>query len=157
MPASKVIRVDVHAVIPTNGGTALFLGDAHKSFLIFIDNAMGSAIAMHIGKVIPPRPQTHDLVTGLMQAIGASLDRIVINHVEQDTYFARMIVSVANEVLDKKLIELDARPSDAIALAVRMEAPIFVSRSVWDTVEDRSDLLREMQAEQQKQAEDSDD
>lgn len=156
MPAPQVIRVDVHAVIPTNGGTALFLGNSRKSFLIFIDNAVGSAIAMYIGKVTPPRPQTHDLFSGLLQAIGASLDRVVINHVEQETFFARIIVSIENEVQDKKLIELDARPSDGVALALRMDAPVFVSRAVWDEVEDRSELLREMQAARQNEGEESD-
>jgi hypothetical protein len=148
MPQSNVLRVEVRAVIPTNGGTALFVGNKEKVFLIYIDNAVGTSIAMFIGGMPAPRPQTHDLVAGLLAALGAKVDRVVINDVQQETFFARLIVSVENEVQEKKLVELDARPSDAIALALRMEAPVYVSRSVWDRVEDRSEILREMEEQQ---------
>ena len=147
MPLSNVIRTDIRAVIPTNGGTALFLGNVDKIFLVYIDNAVGAAIAMHLGGSIPPRPQTHDLMTGLLQAMGAKVERVVINKMQGETFFARLIVSVENEVQEKKLIELDARPSDCIALALRMDAPIYVSREVWDEVEDRADLLARMEAQ----------
>jgi uncharacterized protein len=149
MPSSNVIPADIKAVIPTNGGTALFLGNQEKTFLIFIDNTVGSAIAMHIGRVPPPRPQTHDLMAGLLVAMGAKLDRVVINDVQQETFFARIIVSVENELQEKKIIEMDARPSDSIALALRMEAPLMVSRKVMDAVPDQTELLRQMQAQQQ--------
>lgn len=148
MPSSNVIPADIKAVIPTNGGTALFLGNQEKSFLIFIDNTVGSAIAMHISRVPPPRPQTHDLMAGLLVAMGAKLDRVVINDVQQETFFARIILSVENELHEKKIIEMDARPSDSIALALRMDAPLMVSRKVMEAVPDQTELLNQMQAQQ---------
>ncbi len=148
MPSSKVIPADIKAVIPTHGGTALFLGNEDKTFLIYIDNSVGSAIAAHIGCKPPPRPQTHDLMAGMLVAMGAKLDRVIINDVQQETFFARMIFSVENELHEKKLIEMDARPSDSIALALRMEAPLLVSQKVMESVPDQTDLLREMEAQQ---------
>jgi bifunctional DNase/RNase len=148
MPSHDVLPLAIRAVIPTNGGTALFLGDEEKVFLVFIDNAVGAAIAMHLSNVPPPRPQTHDLMSGVLTALGAKLERAIINAVEGETFYARMIFSMQNEVSERKVIEVDARPSDSIALALRMEAPLYVSRDVWESVIDRSDELRKLEAQQ---------
>lgn len=153
MPSSDVLPLAIRAVIPTNGGTALFLGDDEKVFLVFIDNAVGAAIAMHLGDVKPPRPQTHDLMASALIAFGAKLERAVINAVEGDTFFARLIFSMENEVCERKVVELDARPSDSIALALRMEAPLYVSREVWEAVPDRSSELGRLEAQQRGETE----
>ncbi len=58
---------------------------------------------------------------------------------------ARLIISAENELFEKKIVELDGRPSDCIALAIQQKAPIYVSRDVWDEVEDRSDVLRHLE------------
>jgi uncharacterized protein len=154
MPAT-VVPIDIRAVVPTSGGTAIFLGNADKVFLVYIDNAVGAAIAMFLGKVPRERPQTHDLMATLLTALGAKVERVVINDVQQDTFYARLLVSVENEVQEKKLVELDARPSDCLALALRAGAPVFAARKVWEKVEDMSDLLRTMQ--EQGQAANDDD
>ena len=153
MPSSDVLPLAIRAVIPTNGGTALFLGDDEKVFLVFIDNAVGAAIAMHLGNVPPPRPQTHDVMAGVLSALGAKLERAIINAVEGETFYARMIFSMENEVSERKVVEVDARPSDSIALALRMEAPLFVSRAVWESVPDRTDDLRKLEAQQSGEGE----
>lgn len=153
MPSSDVLPLAIRAVLPTNGGTALFLGNEEKVFLVFIDNAVGTAIAMHLGNVPPPRPLTHDLMSGVLAALGVKLERAVINAVEGETFFARMIFSMQNEVSERKVVEVDARPSDSIALALRMEAPLYVSRDVWESVIDRSDELRMFEAQQSGQTE----
>ncbi|MFM7180622.1 MAG: bifunctional nuclease family protein [Verrucomicrobiales bacterium] len=153
MPSSDVLPIVIRAVIPTNGGTALFLGNEEKVFLVFIDNSVGAAIAMHLGNVPPPRPQTHDLMAGVLTGLGAKLERAIINAVEGETFYARMIFSMENEVSEHKVVEVDARPSDSIALALRMEAPLYVSREVWDSVSDRSDELRKLEAQQNGEGE----
>lgn len=144
-----VFPIEVRAVVPTSGGTALFLGNASKVFLVYVDNAVGAAIAMFLGKVPRPRPQTHDLMASLLAALGAKVERVVINDFKQDTFFARLLVSVENEVQERKIVELDARPSDCLALALRADAPVYASRKVWEGVEDMSDLLRRMEAQGQ--------
>jgi bifunctional DNase/RNase len=80
----------------------------------------------------------------LMTALGAHVERVIINDLKSSTYFARLIIVAENELQQRKIIELDARPSDCIALATAQKAPLYVSREVWDEVEDMSDILRKM-------------
>jgi bifunctional DNase/RNase len=82
-----------------------------------------------------------------MTAVGAHVERIIINDLKNATYYARMIIAAENELQQKKIIELDSRPSDCIAMAVQQKAPIYVSQEVWDEVDDMSDVLRKMEEE----------
>jgi bifunctional DNase/RNase len=140
----QVIPVQVRAVFPTSAGRAVFLGNDEKVFVIYVDESVGAAIAMFINQIPKERPLTHDLMGHLMAALGARVERVIINDIKSATYFARLIVSAENELHQKKIIELDARPSDSIAMAAQQQAPIYVSREVWDEVEDHSDVLRSM-------------
>ena len=83
----------------------------------------------------------------LLRALGAQVERIIINDLKRGTYFARMILSAENELHQRKIIEIDARPSDCIAMATQQNAPLYVSREVWDEVEDMSEVLRKMEEE----------
>ncbi len=143
----SVVEVKVRAVLPTAAGRAVFLGNEEKSFVIYVDENVGGAITMFMSGTPKERPLTHDLMGHLMTALGARVDRVIINDMKTATYFARLIVSAENELQAKKIIELDARPSDCIALAVAQHAPIYVSREVWDEVEDMSEILRKMAEE----------
>ena len=73
------------------------------------------------------------------------MERIVINDFSDTVYFARLIIGAENEIQQRKIVEIDARPSDSIALAVAAEAPIFVASHVWDAVEDMSIVLKKME------------
>ena len=144
----SVVEVTVRAVLPTAAGRAVFLGNEEKSFVIYVDENVGGAITAFMSGVHKERPLTHDLMGHLMTALGAKVERVIINDIKTATYFARLIVSAENELLQqRKIIELDARPSDCIAMAVSQEAPIYVSRDVWDEVDDMSEVLRKMAEE----------
>lgn len=141
-----VVEVEVRNVLPTSAGSAVFLGNSEKVFVIYVDHAVGSAINMFLLGTPKPRPQTHDLFGDVLTGLGAHVSRVVITDFEDTVYYARMIVEAENEVLKrKKIIEIDARPSDSIALAVQQEAPIFVAKEVWDGVEDMSIVLKKME------------
>jgi len=71
--------------------------------------------------------------------------RVVVNDLKDGTYFARLVLSAENETQQKKIIEIDARASDCIAMATQQLAPIFVSLDVWDEVEDMTEVLRKLQ------------
>lgn len=157
MPSSKVIPIRLRAVVPTSGGTAIFLGNESKVFLIYVDNSVGAAIAMHLGKVKVRRPQTHDLLETLLVAFGARVERVVINDFRDNTYYARIILSVENELQERKLVEIDARPSDSIALALRANAPLFVAPPVWDEAADMSHLLESMESSDTESPDDIED
>jgi bifunctional DNase/RNase len=140
-----VIEVQVRAVLPTSGGCAVFLGNADKVFIIYVDQSVGSAITMFMRGTVKERPLTHDLMAHLMTALGARVERVIINDLKNATYYARMIIRAENELQQKKIIELDGRPSDCIALAVQQRVQIYVSQEVWDEVDDMSDVLRKME------------
>jgi bifunctional DNase/RNase len=74
------------------------------------------------------------------------VERVIINNINGSVFHARLIISAENELhTTRKMIELDARPSDSIAMAVQQSAPIFVAQSVWDAVEDVSDTLAQIE------------
>jgi len=154
-----VVEVQVRAVLPTTAGRAVFLGNEEKTFVIYVDEGVGNAITMFMNETPKERPLTHDLVGHLMTALGAKVERVIINDLKTATYFARLIISAENELQARKIIELDARPSDSIALAVSWKAPIYVSRAVWNEVDDMSEVLRKMSeaAEQEEEEEDEDE
>jgi bifunctional DNase/RNase len=152
-----VIPVQVKALIPTNAGVAVFVGNDEKVFVIYVDPSVGSAINMFMSGISKERPLTHDLMALLLSAVGAKVERVVINDLKSGTYYGRLIITVENELQQRKIIELDARPSDCIAMATQQKAPIYVSQDVWDEVEDMSDVLRAMQEQQNERSEEGGD
>ncbi|MDE2874048.1 MAG: bifunctional nuclease family protein [Gemmatimonadota bacterium] len=92
---------------------------------IWIGPGEASAIAMHMGGVAFQRPLTHDLLVSVVGGMGGKLQRVLITRVENSTYFAELIIDRDGEV-----ISVDARPSDSIALALRMKARIFADDSL---------------------------
>ena len=89
-----------------------------------------TAIKMKISGIQPPRPLTHDLLRDTIAQLGATLQRIVITKLEFNTFFAKLVL----QTQDGQLREVDARPSDSIAIALRADAPIFVSDDVLNQV-----------------------
>ncbi len=89
-----------------------------------------TAIKMKISGIQPPRPLTHDLLQNTISQLGATLDRIVITKLEFNTFFAKLIL----QTKDGAKFEVDARPSDSIAVALRADAPIYVAEEVLNQV-----------------------
>jgi len=94
---------------------------------IWIGPAEADAIAVKLQGVSVPRPLTHDLLSSVIDALGASVNSIVVSDLQNDTFYAKIILNI-----DGGQMEVDSRPSDALALAVRLEAPIYVEESVLD-------------------------
>ena len=132
--------VTIKGVMPTSNGCAIFLGNDNKTFVIYVDPAIGNAINMTINQVKKERPLTHDLIGLILKGLEASIERVLINDVDEGTFFARIILRMENE-LGKKIIELDARPSESIVLALQMKKPSFVANKVLENVEDMSEIL----------------
>lgn len=145
--SKSVIPVQMKALIPTNAGVAVFVGNEEKIFVIYVDPSVGNAINMFLSGAAKERPLTHDLMALLLAAVGAKVERVIINDLKSGTYYGRLIITAENELQQRKIIELDARPSDCIAMATQQKAPIYVSSEVWDEVEDMSDVLEKMQQE----------
>jgi bifunctional DNase/RNase len=149
----NVVAVTVKGVMPTANGCAVFLGEESKTFVIYVDHSVGNAIQMTLDGVKKERPLTHDLIGSILLGLNAQLEHIVINDAREGTFFARILLRMENE-LGKKIVEIDARPSDSIVLALQQSRPIFVSRPVLDGAEDMTEILERVR---KQQAEDSGD
>lgn len=141
----SVIPVQIQALIPTNAGTAVFLGNEEKVFTIYIDQTIGSALSIYLSGAEKERPLTHDLLSNVLTALGGKVERVVINDFKNGVYFGRLIISAENELHQHKIMEIDARSSDCMAMAALQKAPIYVSHVVWDEVEDMRPLLERLQ------------
>ena len=116
------------AIDTATGSPIIVLNDKEnrKALPIWIGSAEASAIIRKIENIKVLRPMTHDLIIDIIDKTGYSVDRVEINDVEQDTYYSTIFL--INE--EGGEITIDSRPSDAIAVAIRVEAPIFVSAKV---------------------------
>jgi uncharacterized protein len=112
-----------------------------------MDQSVGAAIAMFMQGRQKERPLTHDLVANILRALGAKIEKAIVNDLKLGTYYARLVLSVENELEQKKIIEIDARPSDCIAMATAQRAPIYVSLEVWQHVDDMTEALRQIHEE----------
>ena len=112
---------------PSNNSPVVILKDvASEAMLpIWIGVFEANAIAMEIEKAVPQRPMTHDLLKNVIAQLGASVERVVITDLIDSTFYAIIVLDVGGE----KVI-VDSRPSDAIALALRTDSPIFVAEHV---------------------------
>ena len=101
--------------------------DSERFLPIWIGPFEAQAIAVKLHDLWLPRPMTHDLMSSVIADLGARVERIVVTDIADGTFYARVLL-----VADGKGVEVDSRPSDAIALALRVEAPIYVENSVLD-------------------------
>ena len=124
------IRMDILGLStsPSSGGAyALILNEIEgkRRLPIIIGTFEAQAIALELEHIKPPRPMTHDLLKNVIQSFNAQLKQIFINDLSEGTFYARIIYDMNGEQMEQ-----DARPSDAIALAIRFNAPIFVADSI---------------------------
>lgn len=144
---NDVVPVTIKGVMPTANGCAVFLGNDEKTFVIYVDHSVGTAIQMTLNGVKKDRPLTHDLIGSILLGLGAQLDHIVVNDAREGTFFARILLRMENE-LGKKIVELDARPSDSIVLALQQKRPVYVAKAVFEQVEDMTEILERVLKQQ---------
>ena len=146
---NDVLEVQVKAVVPTANGFAVFLGAGGKHIVIHIDPFLGSLMQMALSGVKGKRPFTHDLIGHILLGLGAEIVHVLINDTKDGTFFARLLLRMENE-LGKKVIEIDARPSDSIVLAIQHSRPVLISRGVLDKVDDMTELYEHLVAQKEK-------
>ena len=109
---------------------------------IYIGHAEANAIAMELADVKFERPLTHDLLRQVIIGLGAELSRVVITRVEKSTYYAELELR-----RDDHVIQIDARPSDSIAIALRLKAPIFTSEDLLEVATGDQPMVRDVSSE----------
>jgi len=137
---NDVVPVQIRGILPANTGCAIFVGNDDKVFVIQVEHNMGAIIGMFMRDTPKERPLTHDLIASVFKGFNISVERVVITELRNSTYFARLILQMQNE-LGRKLVEIDARPSDCLAIATAQKRPIFVAKALFNEVEDMSEVL----------------
>ncbi|MBN1942224.1 MAG: bifunctional nuclease family protein [Phycisphaerae bacterium] len=144
------IPVELTRILITELGEqqVIFLKETNgeRQFPILIGIHEAVAIDHRLKGVKFPRPMTHDLLAGVIESMGGRLEKIVINDLRDHTFFATLYIRRGNE-----MIEVDSRPSDAIALGAAMDTPLFVAEHVFETIvnaepttrQERLELLRQ--------------
>ena len=140
---NDVVPVEIRGILPANSGCAIFVGNDQKVFVIQVEHNMGAIIGMFLRDTPKERPLTHDLVNNIFKGFNISVERAIITELKNSTYFARLILKQQNE-LGTKLVELDARPSDCLAIATAQKRPVFVTSALFGQVEDMSKWLEEI-------------
>src|ERR1700733_12948411 len=108
---NDVLPVEIRGILPAASGCAIFVGNTEKVFVIQVEHNMGAVIGMFLNETHKERPLTHDLIASIFKGFGISVERVIITELKNSTYFARLILKQENE-LGRKLVEIDARPSD---------------------------------------------
>lgn len=125
------LRMEIRGLLldPASNVPIVILRDPESQLFlpIWIGPYEANAIAQRMEGIEPPRPMTHDLLKRMVESLGASVEKIIISDLQDNTFFALIQLKHGETHL-----EVDARPSDAIALALRTEAPIFVRQAVLD-------------------------
>ncbi len=136
-----VVPVEIRGILPANSGCAIFVGNDEKVFVIQVENSMGAIIGMFLKEMPKERPLTHDLISSILKGFSISVERVVITELKNSTYFARLILHQKND-LGENLVEIDARPSDCLAIATAQKRPIFVAATLFEQVEDMTEVLQ---------------
>ena len=139
---NDVVPVKIRGILPANSGCAIFVGNDEKVFVINVEPQMGAVIGMFLRDTPKERPLTHDLIASIFKGFSITVERVIITDLKNSTYFARLILQQQNELhTARKIVEIDARPSDCLALAAAQKKPIFVTASLLEQVEDMSEVL----------------
>ncbi|MCL0033392.1 bifunctional nuclease family protein [Thermodesulfovibrionales bacterium] len=124
-----MVQIKVEGLLfdPRSGMYILLLKqiDDNGTLPVWIGKPEADAIALAIGKVITPRPLTHDLVKNVFDELGVQVTKVVITEIIDNTYYALIYATDGN-----REVAIDSRPSDAVAIALRVESPIFVKEGV---------------------------
>lgn len=127
--AGELIRLSVHGVLPdqnTDTHIVILRDEQHAEVLpIWVGAAEGNAIKMALEGMVSPRPMSHDLIRSFAEHLNVKVTQVVITEVKSNTYYARIHLLTADGEQT-----VDSRPSDAIALALRANCPIFVTQEV---------------------------
>ena len=131
MMTQELVSISFKKVMQTRSYTVVILGTDEKRFAIYTDPSIGRAIQMHLTDTERPRPLTHDLINMIFNGLNIKVLQIVINDIQDTVYFARIFLE---QKIDGKrhIVEIDARPSDCITLALMHEVPVYCTKEVFE-------------------------
>ncbi|WP_245932337.1 bifunctional nuclease family protein [Candidatus Similichlamydia laticola] len=128
-----LILMKFDRIVPNRAYTVFVLGNEEKQFAIYTEPQIGRMIQMQLAGLSRTRPMTHDLLLLILKGLDVSLLRVVITDMQDTVYFAKLCLEQKQKDLHC-LVEIDARPSDCITLAVMMNVPIYCTRELFERV-----------------------
>ena len=147
MTGKELVLVKIKDILPAHRGVAVFLEAEKKLFVIQVDVTAGYILGMQYIGQKSERPTTHDLISNFFVGFGIEMIRTVITDMQDDVYYARITLSQQNE-LGRKIVEVDARPSDSIILAQNLGKQVFILRSLLDRLEDVRKIYNDLKKKQ---------
>ncbi|MBA3721925.1 MAG: bifunctional nuclease family protein [Parachlamydiaceae bacterium] len=130
---SQLIQLTFDKIMQTRSYTVIILGAEEKHFAIYTDPSVGRSIQMFLTEAEKVRPLTHDLMDMIFEGYAIRVKQVVINDVQDTIYYARLFLEQERGDL-RHIVEIDARPSDCITLALMNNAPVYCTREVLDKV-----------------------
>lgn len=128
---AELIPIKFNKIMQTRSYTVVLLGTDEKKFAIYTDPQIGKLLQMYLTGSERPRPYTHDLLNAIFKGLNIKLKQVVINDVQDTVYFARIFIE--QEVGDQlNIVEIDARPSDCITLALMNNVPVYCTKEVFE-------------------------
>ena len=131
MILSELIQLTFDKIMQTRSYTVIVMSGREKKFAIYTEPSVGKMLQMYLTGIERPRPQTHDLLDKIFLGFGLRIKQVVINDLEDTTYFARLFLEQSIGEL-RHIVEIDARPSDCITLAIMENAPIYCTKDFLD-------------------------
>jgi len=129
----ELVPIQFNKILQSQSYTVFILGTQAKQFAIYTSPHVGQNIQMHLADQIKPRPYTYDLINSIFKGLDINLLQVVITDVQDTIYFARLFIeqTIDNQ---RKILEIDARPSDCLTLALENDIPIYCTKEVFDRV-----------------------
>lgn len=126
---SELIQLSFDKIMQTRSYTVVILSARDKRFAIYTEPSIGKMLQMYLTGVEKSRPTTHDLLDGIFRGLGVTIKQVVINDIQDTIYFARLFLEQDLGPY-KHIVEIDARPSDCITLALMNNIPVYCTREV---------------------------
>lgn len=131
MLMSELVPLNFEKILQTRTYTVILMSSHDKKFAIYTEPSVGKTLQMYLTGIESARPQTHDLLEHIFAGLNVKIKQVVINDLEDTTYFARIFLEQTIEEL-RHIVELDIRPSDGIILAIKNNAPVYGTKEMLD-------------------------
>ena len=126
---SELIQLAFDKIMQTRSYTVIVLKSKDKKFAIYVDPAVGKSLQIYLTDTEKPRPLTHDLLSSVFRGFDIRVKQVVINDIQDTVYYARLFLEQQKNGI-RQIVEIDARPSDCITLALMHNAPVYCSKDV---------------------------
>ena len=130
---SELVQLNFDKILQTHTYTVVILAAPDKRFAIYTEPSMGKTLQMYLTGIEKPRPLTHDLLTMILKGFEVRVKQVVLNDLQDTVYYARLFLEFDGGPI-RNILEIDARPSDCIILALMNNAPVYCTKEVLDKI-----------------------